>query len=93
MKQLQKDFIGKGQVRGFVFTQLEKSAAGYIYEVNTGDNIHFEVFKHNENTHFNCVSYPSDKGFGVWAWSYSKIEQARTKFDELELLLDIKNGL
>ena len=93
MKQLQEDFIGKGQVKGFVFTQLEKSASGYIYAVNTGDNIHFEVFKHYENTHYNCVSYPSNKAFGKWAWTFGTLEQAKLKFDELEILLDVKNGL
>lgn len=93
MKQLKEEFTGKGQVRGFVFTQLEKSAAGYIYAVNTGDSIHFEVFKHKENNHFDCVSYPGDKSFGVWAWSYNTIEKARDRFDELETLLDVKNGL
>ena len=33
MKQLEEEFKGKGQVKGFVFTQLEKSASGYIYAV------------------------------------------------------------
>ena len=93
MKQLEEEFKGRGQVKGFVFTQLEKSAAGYIYAVYTGENVHFEVFKHKENKHFNCVSYPSNKGFGVWAWTFSDIDKAKNKFDELETLLDIKNGL
>ena len=93
MKQLEEEFKGKGQVKGFVFTQLEKSASGYIYAVCTGDSVHFEVFKHYENTRYNCVSYPSNKAFGRWAWTFNTIERAKDKFDELETLLDSKNGL
>ena len=46
MKQLQQNFTGKGQVKGFTFTQIKKNEHAYIYEVNTGNSIHYEVFKH-----------------------------------------------
>ena len=93
MRELKESFIGKGQVKGFVFTQIEKSAFGYIYEVNTGNRIHYEVFKRYENTHFNCVSYPSNKGFGIWAWTCGTLEKAKDKFDDLELIFNSKIGL
>jgi hypothetical protein len=83
MKQLEESFIGKGQVKGFIFTQLKKSEYAYIYEVNTEFSIHYEVFKHKENTQYNCISYPSNQGFGLWAWSFTSIERAFEKFDDI----------
>jgi hypothetical protein len=83
MKQLETNFIGKGQVKGFIFTQIKKSKCAYIYKVHTGYSEHYEVFKHKENSHFNCVSYPSDKAFGIWAWSCSNLDKALIKFEEL----------
>lgn len=86
MKQLETEFIGRGQVKGFIFTQIKKNNAGYIYKVDIGNSYHFEVFKHKENDKFNCVSYPSDKSFGIWAWTYKSLEQAYNKLEDLEVL-------
>lgn len=83
MKQLEIEFIGRGQVKGFIFTQIKKSEFAYIYEVNTGSNIHYEVFKRKENSHFNCVSYPSNKAFGLWAYTYPTLEKALIRFEEM----------
>lgn len=90
MKQLQVEFTGRGQVKGFKFTQIEKTAYGYIYEVNTGNSVHYEVFKHKENKRYECVSYPSNKAFGVWAWTYRSLESTQSKLDDLETLFNIK---
>ena len=76
MKELKTDFIGRGEVKGFEFTQLKKTEFGYIYAVNTGDRVHFEVFKRKENRKFNCISYPKTKSFGVWAWTVGSMERA-----------------
>ena len=93
MRELQETFIGKGQVKGFAFTQIEKSASAYIYEVKTESTKYYEVFKRIENTRFGCVSYPSNNSFGVWAWTFPELIKAKEKFDELELLFEIKIGL
>lgn len=45
MKFLEKEFIGKGDVKGFKFKQVQKSSAAYIYEINSGSRIYYEVFK------------------------------------------------
>ena len=81
MKELQTEFIGRGQVKGFKFTQKNKTEKGFIYEVNTGSSIHFEVFKRRINKQFNCISYPGSNGFGIWAWSCSDYQSA---LDRLE---------
>lgn len=68
MKELEKTFIGRGEVRGFVFTQKEKTETGYIYEVQNGDYTYFEVFAKKINRRFGGVCYPTSAAFGVWAW-------------------------
>lgn len=83
MKELQESFIGRGQVKGFIFTQTNKSEKGFIYKVDTGSSVHYEVFKRKINNRFNCVSYPSDNAFGMWAWSCSTLERANEIFDQL----------
>ena len=85
MRELKKEFIGKGQVRGFEFTQVKKTKNGFIYKVDTKNRIHYEVFHRKENNRFNCVSYPSNKAFGVWAWTCDTIEKAEDMFLGIEL--------
>lgn len=85
MKELQLEFIGRGQVKGFIFTQKNKSDYGYIYEVNTSTSIHYEVFKRKENSQFNCISYPSDKAFGFWAWCCKTYEDALFRLESFEV--------
>jgi len=92
MKQLQETFKGRGQVKGFTFTQIKKSEYGYIYEVNTKDNIHYEVFYHKENTLYECVSYPSNKAFGVWAWTCRTKEIAEGILNDIILRKEVSNG-
>lgn len=85
MKQLEKEFIGRGEVKGFRFTQINKSDLAYLYEVDCDGSIHYEVFKHKENTQFNCVSYPKTNSFGVWAWTKGTLQEAVEKFELLSL--------
>ena len=78
-KQLLLNFTGKGEVRGFQFTQIFKNDVGYIYEVNSGGSIHYEVFLELVNLRFNCISYPSGEAFGVWAWTCNSYDKAFAK--------------
>jgi hypothetical protein len=92
MKQLQENFIGRGEVKGFIFTQIKKSDKAYIYEVNCDGFVHYEVFKHKENNQFNCVSYPKSLSFGLWAWTKSTLEKAIELFDLLNIESEVDNG-
>lgn len=83
MKELQESFIGRGQVRGFKFTQIKKNDYAYIYEVNSGSFPRYEVFHRKENSQFNCISYPSNKAFGIWAWSCKTLERALERFEDI----------
>jgi hypothetical protein len=74
MKQLQKEFEGIGEVKGYSFKQIQEiKGVLYVYEVKGFGATHYEVFKHVENGRFNCVSYPRSTVFGVSAWSCSSI--------------------
>ena len=90
MKELKKEFIGRAEVRGFKFTQIHHAKLAFLYEVDTGDSKHYEVFKRVINRRFACVSYPNANAFGYWAWTFNKLEPAIDKFNQLnglELLL------
>ena len=83
MKELDECFKGKGQVKDFLFTRVMNNEYGYIYRVYADGRTHYEVFKRRENSMFNCVSYPTDKSFGVWAWTYRDVISASKKFYQL----------
>jgi hypothetical protein len=68
MKELELEFTGTGEVKGFMFTQLKRSNFGYIYMVSdTFGQRWYEVFKKKINARFATISYPRQKAFGVWA--------------------------
>jgi hypothetical protein len=92
MKELQIEFIGRGEVKGFNFTQIKKSDKAYIYKVDCNGFEHYEVFKHRENKHFNCISYPKTASFGLWAWTYKDLILAIDKFDLLNIESEVING-
>ena len=90
MKELKEYFSGRGQVKGYVFNQISQTKHGFVYEVRGDNTIHYEVFKRTINTMYDCVSYPSDKAFGVWAWTCLTLERANEKFNELNEVQELK---
>jgi len=78
MKQLEIDFEGRGEVKGYHFHQIHADDDGFIYQVTNheSDTNHYEVFKRKENTQFDCISYPSSKTFGIWAWTTQTLDEA-----------------
>ena len=91
LQKLEKQFTGIGEVKGFVFTQINSTELGYIYEVDTGHSKHYEVFKRVNSPV--CIdfkkriysqtdskeTYPKANSFGIWAWSCSKLEKAEKR--------------
>jgi len=57
---------------------------GFIYEVEYDGHINYEVFKKLLNRRFATVSYPTDKAFGIWAWTIMTLERAKNKLDEIK---------
>ena len=90
MRELSREFIGKGQVRGFLFTQIKKNEYCYIYKVEDNGRIWYEIFEHRENKRFNCISYPRNKSFSIWAFTYLSLERALTCFDELTITVEMR---
>ena len=77
------NFIGRGEVRGYHFTQISRTDRAFIYEVDAGNSKCYEVFKKVINKRFGGVSYPTSKAFGIWAWTYMSLDKAEKKFNEL----------
>lgn len=84
MKELKEYFSRRGQVKGYVFNQISATKWCFIYEVKGSGTTHYEVFKRVENTLYNCVSYPTDKAFGKWAWTCSNLGQAKDRLKKIE---------
>ena len=84
MRDLAENFEGRGEVKGYSFTQMQKSNKAYLYHVSNNEGgFHYEVFRRKENTRFGVVSYPSSKAFGVWAWTTGDFESAKKRFAQL----------
>jgi hypothetical protein len=85
MRELKKQFDGKGQVKGYEFNQILATPYGYIYAVShKGVVRHHEVFKRIENNYYNVVSYPTDKAFGKWAWTAYRLLRAKIILKSIE---------
>lgn len=82
-KPLPKQFKGRGEVKGYTFSQISKTDKAFIYEVSSGNTKHYEVFKRIINKRHGCISYPRSKSFGISAWTCMTLESANKKFDEL----------
>jgi hypothetical protein len=83
IKPLAKCFLGRGEVKGYLFTQISKTDKAFIYEVSSGNAKHHIVFKYKINKRYGCVSYPTSKAFGIWAWTCMTLASAIKKFNEL----------
>lgn len=83
MEVLQNNSTGKGEVKGFEFTQIQQSEKAYIYKVDTKYSIYYEVFKKVIKTNSTGHCYPTSKAFGLWAWTYQSLDKAITKFNQL----------
>lgn len=88
----EKEFTGIGEVRGFEFLRLKESDKGFLYQVTSNGNIHYEIFKAKKSplcidfekkifsdTHFK-YRYPKAKDFGHWAWTKKSIDEAKEMF-------------
>ena len=83
MKELNTTFKGRGQVKGYVFSQIRRTKHAYLYEVKGNNTTHYEVFNRKINTMYDCVSYPTDKDLGLWAWTFGSLDFANEKFNKI----------
>lgn len=103
LQKLEKQFIGVGEVKGFIFTQIASTEFGYVYEVDTGNSKHYEVFRRVNSPL--CIdfkeriyskndfreTYPKSNSFGVWSWWYPKLHKAEEKLYSI-VKKEAKNG-
>lgn len=88
VQELSKEFIGKGEVKGKNFRQVEASDIGYIYEVTDGEDVYYEIFERRltpvcidfKNRIYSDseykVRFPKSKDFGDWAYTTSDFNRA-----------------
>lgn len=62
---MKQQFQGRGEVKGYTFTQIRVTDLGFIYSKELNGSLSYEVFKRKENKRFNCISYPTSNSFGV----------------------------
>lgn len=96
IKELEEVFEGRGEARGFTFTQLDRSDYAYLYEQKEKESGHitYEVFRRKVNTQFGCVSYPSSKGFGDSVFmgkTFRYLDKAKEYFAYLNKLAEEKS--
>ncbi len=89
IKRLPKDFIGKGEVKGFQFHQLLRGHKSCLYKVVTQHgNSHYETFEirvfKTPKTQMTYEAYPKANSFGVWAWTYLDYNKVKAKFLEID---------
>ena len=84
VKELPLQFMGRGEVKGFQFTLICKTNFCFLYEVNTGSTLYYEIFKRRINHRFACISYPRGNSFGIWALTTPDLDRAYEILRELD---------
>lgn len=85
---MDKEFVGRAEMKGFIFKQLEINEKSVLYQVidenNKTSNVHYEVFK-------NKGRYPFTKAFGSWAWCIRDKDRAYKLYEELISVNELKS--
>lgn len=86
IQELPITFEGKGEVKGFSFSQIKQRDNMYIYKVTSEEEVHYELFERNLVHKFDFetktqlddmkVKYPKSGDFGVWAWTFANYQDA-----------------
>lgn len=84
IKELSDEFVGIGEVSGYVFKKERSDGYAYLYSVRGGSNrVYYEVFERRVNDRFGVVSYPKSKAFGKWALTTYNRDKANEYFDKM----------
>ena len=97
MQKLEKQFSGKGEVKGYEFTQMKESEAAYLYVKSNSDTntTYYEVVRKivvpkidwetKQPTGEFKETYPKSNTFGVDAWDFVSIDAAINKFNSIKI--------
>lgn len=93
LEKLPDNFYGKGEVKGFQFEKVWENSKYYIFEVHPvpNENAHYELIERKETPV--CIDFdnkvysqtdfkerfPKAKDFGIWAWTFSTLDKAKSK--------------
>ena len=83
MRPLKYQFAVIREDREIIYTQLRQSGQAFMYQVNSGERIYYEVFKRKVNEGRKCIMYPNSKSYGDWAWVYLTYDAAISEFNLL----------
>lgn len=76
IKLLKKKFIGRGEVKGFQFTQIYAHDLFYVYQVNCdpseSNHTYYELIKRYSMWGREC--YPGSNTFGRYGWTHQTLE-------------------
>jgi hypothetical protein len=78
--ELNKKFIGVGEVSGFAFEQVYADNKWRVYQVSSYGTSWYEVFQRRKLN--GQEIYPKSKQFGDTAWSVPSLEKALEKIKE-----------
>ena len=93
---LPNEFVGAGEVKGFLFKKIKTNDSFYIFEVTNENTKHYEVVKRvivscfldfntkEIDTNNKKETYPKSNRFGATAWSYTNLKNALKKFNSYE---------
>ena len=95
LKQLDKEFEGTGDMKGFHFRQVASNDKGYVYSVESDGVTNYEVFK--KETVKLCLDfanrvysetdrkekYPKSDSFGINAWCTNSLKKATDILEKL----------
>lgn len=100
MRELEIEFVGKGEVKDYTFKQVLFQNDWYVYSVTLPEQSepsHFEVFKRKEVKALppfapeDYVQYPKANSFGVRAWTTKTLDKAKEIIERktaIELMKD-----
>jgi hypothetical protein len=88
IRKLKDNFVGKGDVKGFLFNILLRKDDVALYEVIDNNRKHYEVIKIKlcnsiyDKDYDLLELYPTANQFGTNAWCYNDLETAIDNFVE-----------
>jgi hypothetical protein len=92
MRELALTFKGKGEVKGYNFTQIHYNGKCFVYEVEHDGHKHYEIFKRRKRVSrlgstngMEYIAYPSSNAFGVWAFTTMDIKKCAKYISKLSL--------
>lgn len=91
IKILKKEFVGRGEVRGFHFTQIYMHDLFYVYKVDADPegkgHVYYELIM--RKIMFGREAYPGSRSFGIYGWTQPTLERISESIKE-HFNLDIK---